>query len=81
MGVKMLSVKLPDDVAARLKRESERSRRSRSELVRQALQEMFGAGSAGGRASLADVLSDLEGTVEGPADLSSNPGHLAGFGR
>jgi len=81
MGVRMLSAKLPDDVAARLDRESKRSRRSRSELVRHALQEMFEAGSEGGRATLADVLSEIEGTVEGPSDLSSNPDHLAGFGR
>lgn len=31
--------------------------------------------------SFLDGIEEIVGSVEGPADLSSNPGHMEGFGR
>jgi len=34
-----------------------------------------------GKPTIADVLADLAGTIDGPRDLSTNPRHLDGLGR
>jgi Arc/MetJ-type ribon-helix-helix transcriptional regulator len=79
--MKTLSVKIPDPLAKWLLGESKESRRSRSELVREAL-EAKRQGSTGkpAKRNLADALLECGGTFDGPADLSTNPRHLEGFG-
>ena len=80
--MKTLSVKIPDPLAKWLLGEAKQSRRSRSDLVREAL-EAKRRGNAGKQTkrSLADALLDCGGTFDGPGDLSTNPRHMEGFGK
>jgi hypothetical protein len=80
----VISLKLPEALDAQLTEMARRCRLSKSELVRRALTaflqvseglEIPAAPTAG------DLVADLVGCCEGgPADLSSNSAHLAGFG-
>lgn len=84
--MKTLSVKLPEQLADWLASEAKRTHRSRSEIVRLALeQERNGSGNSarGPRKSksMADVLADLKGTFHGPGDLSTNPQYFDDFGK
>ena len=47
-------------------------------LVRQALEQRR---SQPGKSTCLDLMQDLCGSVSGPRDLSTNPKHLAGFGK
>lgn len=75
-----ISVKLPGNTRRRLDAAASRRGVPRSELVRQAVERML-AEDAGFRPVVADLVADLVGTVDGPADLSTSPEHMAGFGR
>ena len=81
----VISLKLSEDLDAKLTEQAQRRRLSKSELVRRALttflqtSEQAIEGSAS--PSAVDLLADLVGCCEdGPADLSSNPAYLSGFG-
>jgi Arc/MetJ-type ribon-helix-helix transcriptional regulator len=80
--MKMLSVKIPDPLAKWLIGEAKQSRRSRSDLVREALEEKK-RGHAGkpAKRNLADALLECGSTFDGPKDLSTNPRYMEGFGR
>ena len=75
--MKTVTVKLPEGLAAWLSRRARELGRSQSDLIREALQRVS-AGASG--ASCHDVFADVCGVIDGPADLSTNPKHLAGFG-
>jgi len=79
-----LTVKLPDDLEQELAAATAREQVSKSELVRRALSRYLS--QAAGREepfiSALEQAGDLVGCLEGgPADLSTNPAHLAEFGR
>lgn len=78
-----LTVKIPSRLERELAALSEREHVSRSEIVRQAIQQYLQARTqAGGLPSALDQAGELVGCFAGgPADLSSNPAHLEGFGR
>ena len=80
----VISLKLPEALDAQLTEQALRRRLSKSELVRRALTAFLQASEGletPTAPSAADLLADLVGCCEGgPADLSSNPVHLAGFG-
>jgi metal-responsive CopG/Arc/MetJ family transcriptional regulator len=76
--MKMLSLKLPPDLSARLDRAAKQRGESKSEVVRAAL-EQFLKGEP--PMSALELAGDLVGGGEGPGDLSTNPKHLKGFGR
>lgn len=76
--MKSISVKLTESLARWLDQESAAQRRSRSEIIREALEQRR---QRLGEPSMADVLGDLAGTIDGPRDLSVNPRHLDGLGR
>ncbi len=80
--MKTLSVKLPDPLAKWLFGEAKQTRRSRSALVREALEaKRSGKGGKPKRRSLADALLEGGGPFDGPGDLNSNPKHWDGFGK
>jgi hypothetical protein len=108
--MKILSLKLPESLAAELEAAAARRGTTKSALLRDALtsylapggppqapadevrepippygNEGKGKAEAEGeelaRPSFLSLAGDLAGCVEGPADLSSNPEHLHGFGR
>lgn len=72
-----LTIRLEGELMQHLEAEARRTRTSKGELVRRALRERLQKR----KPSVLDALGDLVGSVEGPADLSSNKRHLAGFGR
>ncbi|MGB5239266.1 MAG: CopG family transcriptional regulator [Prochlorococcaceae cyanobacterium] len=80
----MISLKLPDGLAAQLADQARRSQLSQSELIRRALLAYLQAPaalSAATQPSAADLVADLVGCCDSaPADLSFNPAYLAGFG-
>ena len=72
-----ISVKLPPALRQKLASEARRRNVSESAIVRESLQHMlFDQSEAQGEISCADLAGDLIGSLEGPADLSTNPRHL-----
>ena len=76
--MKTVSVKLPTPLAAWLAQQARELRRSKSALVRQALEQQR---RRPGKGTCLDLMADLCGSVRGPRDLSTNPKHLEGLGR
>lgn len=81
--MKTLSVKLPEPLAKWLAVEAKTTRRSRSEIVRAALEQRRSGNAKGKRKrpTMADAMADLRGTISGPRDLSTNPKYLDGLGK
>jgi predicted transcriptional regulator len=79
--MKTISVKLPSSLADRLNRTVVKRGSTRSALVREAIEAQLAAEPAPMGASCFDLASDLAGAVDGPRDLSSNPGRLKRYGR
>jgi len=76
-----ISLKLPEDLLADLKREAKARRVSQSALVREGLEAALRNRSRHGAASCYDLARDLAGSVKGlPRDLASNPKYMEGFG-
>ncbi len=79
--MKMLSLKLPDALDAKLAAFAQRRGISKSAMVRDAL-EAFLKGNGRVRAGSAlELAKDLAGCLAGPGDLSSNRKYMKGFGR
>ncbi len=72
------SVKLPAELAHALKHHARQSRKSESELIREGILRVLDQDAGWDMQPLigADV-----GIGSGPADLSENRSHLAGYGR
>jgi metal-responsive CopG/Arc/MetJ family transcriptional regulator len=76
--VKTLSLKLPPSLSVKLERAAKRRGQSKSEVVRAALEQFL----AGERPmSALELAGDLVGSCEGPADLSTNPKYMEGYGK
>jgi hypothetical protein len=78
VAVKTITVKLPEALASWLSRRARELGRSQSELVREAIERA--RNNATGQ-SCHDLVADTCGTIDGPADLSTNAKHFARFGR
>lgn len=78
-GVKTITVQLPEPVAKWLELRAKETKRTRSAVVREAL-ERERSGKDHPR-SCRDLLAGLEGYFDGPPDLSTNPKHMEGFGQ
>jgi Arc/MetJ-type ribon-helix-helix transcriptional regulator len=80
--MKPLSVKLPEPLAKWLTAEARAARRSRSEIVREALEAKRARRTDAGQGrSLADALLEAGGPFRGPGDLNSNPKYWDDFGK
>ena len=79
-SMKTISMKVPDDIDARLEARAKAFGKTKSELTREALAGYLEEGGASG-ASCLDLVRDLVGTAKGPGDLASNKKHLRGYGR
>lgn len=75
---KIITLKLDHEMDAALTRLAQQRGTTRSALVREAVAQ-YTAGQATG--SFAELGADLAGVVHGPADLSVDARHLAGYGR
>lgn len=78
--MKTVSLKVPDDVDARMAAEAKRVGLSRSALIREAIEERLKRSPTGGAENFLARALDLVGCVEGPEDLSCNEKHLEEYG-
>lgn len=77
-----VSLRLPDDLLARLENEAQSRHVTKSEVVRASLEDAFRKGRTGREASCYDLARDLVGSIHGlPRDLADNPKYLKGFGK
>lgn len=74
-----ITVKLSHELDSRLKAIVRKRGISKSEVVREAIERMTAAPAAPAPSAL-DLLGDLCGAGSGPADLSTNPKYMEGFG-
>ena len=75
--MRTVSFKLPEQLDDALSDLARRRNSSRSALVREALEGL----TVGGRRSVTAAVDALVGPLDGPADLSTNPKHLVGYGK
>jgi predicted transcriptional regulator len=75
--MRTVSFKLPEQLDDALSDLARRRRSSRSALVREALEAL----AKGKRRSVTAAVDEVVPAVQGPADLSTNPKHMAGYGR
>lgn len=78
--MRTISLKLPDEVDAKLEAQARRTGRTKSAITREALSRFLEEDVATGVSCL-DLVRDLVGTARGPGDLSSNKKFLRGYGR
>ena len=78
--MKTISLKLPAPLANWLAKRANELGRSRSDLVRQALEEQR-QGKSKSEKSCAELMAEFSGTFQGPRDLSTNPKYMRGFGK
>lgn len=81
MTERAITVKLSRGLANRLSSRAKRQRRTRSAVVRDALERHLAEDTEENQPSFLELAEDLAGCLEGPADLSSNRRHLKGYGR
>ena len=79
--MKVLTLKVPMELDARLTGMAARRGASKSKLVRDILSRALSQDDSSDQDSFLVQASDLCGCVAGPKDLSSNSAHLRGFGR
>ena len=77
-----VTVKVSNELGARLKRISERRRVSKSLIIREALEEALGKQECAESLSAYDLMKDGIGIVKsGCPDLATNPKYMEGFGK
>lgn len=80
--MKILSFKVPEVLDRKLAAVVRRRGLKKSVLVREALKQYLDESREVRRGSFLELAGDLVGCVKGaPTDLSSNPRHLADFGK
>ena len=79
--MKNVSLKLPDELHAKLTQLSQQRGAAKSDVIRDALEVYFAGAKNGSHMSFAELAGDLIGSVEGPVDLATNPKYMRGFGR
>jgi predicted transcriptional regulator len=75
--MRTVSFKLPERLDDALSDLARRRKSSRSALVREAVEAL----AKGKRRSVTAAVDELGNRLEGPPDLSTNPKHMAGYGR
>jgi Arc/MetJ-type ribon-helix-helix transcriptional regulator len=78
--MKTLSLKLSDELDARLEALAAQQGPSKSEVIRSALNLYLAQGDGPAPASALDLSGDLVGAFEGPEDLSHANRHMDGYG-
>lgn len=78
--MKTISLKLPAPLANWLAKRANELGRSRSDLVRQALEEQR-QGKNKSEKSCAELLAEFSGFFRGPRDLSTNSKYMRDFGK
>lgn len=79
--MKTVTVKLPDELDAKLEALAAGRGVSKSAALRALLELGLTRTHGRGRGTVGDLARDLEGCMDGPPDLSHNDAHLRGYGR
>ena len=80
--VRTISLKLPDELLAKLTDQAKARRITKSSLIRESLRETLHKQPSGRTASCYDVAADLAGTLKGlPEDLTDDQKYMEGFGQ
>ena len=79
--MKTISLKLPDPLHAKLERLAKSQKQTKTNIVRNALEQMLNGTPAAKPLSALDLAGDLAGCLDGPSDLSTNRKYMEGFGR
>jgi len=79
-SMRTISLKLPDDIDAKLEARARDLGITKSEITREALSRYLEGEPTQGVSCL-DLVRDLVGTARGPGDLASNKKYLRGYGR
>ena len=79
--MKILSLKLPDDLAEALAARAQSRGATKSEILREALVDFLAKEPERDKGSFLDLAGDLVGRLEGPGDLSYNKKYLDNYGR
>ena len=79
--MKTLTVKVPEELDARLTAIAARRGENRSTLIRTAIEHIVESDENITPSSCLDLTRDLVGCVDGPGDLSYNRKHLKGYGK
>jgi len=79
--MRTISLRLPDEMLARLGTEAKARGVTKSSLVRESLEKALRKESSAGAVSCYDLAHDLAGAIKGlPEDLAGNPKYMEGFG-
>jgi predicted transcriptional regulator len=81
LAMKAVSIKLPEPLFHYLAQRAKTSASTQSEVIRAALSAYLHGDAQPSTASCADRAQRWAGMMQGPADLSTNPKHLDGFGQ
>jgi len=79
--MKTLSLKLPEGLLAKLGRAAKQRGTSKSDIVRVALEQFLDGQRTSKPMSALELAGDLVGCAKGPADLSTNPKYMEGYGK
>ncbi len=77
--MRTITVKLPKGLAERIDATVRRRGTTTSALVREALEDRLRSAAADAPRTCRELSADLEGSLSGPADLSSNANRLKGY--
>ena len=76
MSLKAITVKLPRSAYVKVSRVARSRGLTQSAVIREAIDGLKEPPAQ----TFLDAAGDAVGSVDGPADLSTNPGHLEGYG-
>jgi metal-responsive CopG/Arc/MetJ family transcriptional regulator len=77
-----ITCKIPDALNDQLETEASRKLLSKSEIIRNALERSLKNSNHKGEKSAFESVKDLCGIIkDGPADMSTNPKYMDGFGK
>ena len=79
--MKTISLKLSETLDSRLNGVAKLRDTSKSEIIREAIESFLGDQQTATQLSFQQAAGELLGSLDGPADLASNPKHLKGYGR
>lgn len=79
--MKTISLKLPESLDAKLNRVAKQRDQTKSDVVREALEQFLNGERTSRMVTVAELASDLLGSAEGPSDLATNPKYMEGYGK
>ncbi|MCI0445724.1 ribbon-helix-helix domain-containing protein [bacterium] len=79
--MRVISLKISEDLKSRLKHLAEKQNTSPSEIIRKAVEKHLSTHSAAAKGSFLDLAEDIIGSAEGPEDLSTSKKYSKGYGK